>query len=71
MHPPDQELPDEVMCHCSGTTRDHIRRLFAQGMDIQAISRHTGALTGCGGCKWDIALFLDELAAQRDNPAKA
>jgi bacterioferritin-associated ferredoxin len=56
---------DEVMCHCSGTKRSYIQSLFAQGMDIQAISRWTGALSGCGGCEWDIGDYLKELAAQR------
>lgn len=53
------------MCHCSGTRREYIRQLFEQGMDIQAISRWTGALSGCGGCEWDIADFLKELAARK------
>lgn len=53
---------DEVMCHCSGTKRGYIQSLYQQGMDIQAISRWTGALSGCGGCEWDIADFLKELA---------
>ena len=52
----------EVMCTCSGTKRGYIQELYAQGMDIQAISRWTGALSGCGGCEWDIADFLKELA---------
>jgi predicted CxxxxCH...CXXCH cytochrome family protein len=53
---------DEVMCHCSGTKRGNIQRLAEQGMDLQAISRWTGALSGCGGCEWDIADFMKELA---------
>jgi bacterioferritin-associated ferredoxin len=61
--PDNPENP--VMCHCSGTRRDYIQSLFEQGMDIQAISRWTGALSGCGGCEWDIADYLKELAAQR------
>ena len=55
---------DGVMCHCSGTKRDYIQSLFEQGLDIDAISRWTGALTGCGGCEWDIAQFLKDLAEQ-------
>jgi len=58
---------DEVMCHCSGTTRGNIQNLFEQGLDIDAISRWTGALSGCGGCEWDIAQFLRDLAEQQDN----
>ncbi len=55
----EEATEDEVMCLCSGTTRAEIRRLFAQDMDLEAISRRTGALTGCGGCEWDIAEFLE------------
>ncbi|MEW5903744.1 MAG: (2Fe-2S)-binding protein [Pseudomonadota bacterium] len=57
---------DEVMCHCSGTRRAYIRQLHEQGMDLQAISRWTGALSGCGGCEWDIGDFLRALAQQSD-----
>lgn len=52
---------DEVMCHCSGTRRGQLRALHVQGMDMAAISRWTGALSGCGGCEWDIADFLKQL----------
>jgi bacterioferritin-associated ferredoxin len=65
----DESTPaaDEVMCQCSGTKRDNIKNLFEQGMDINAISRWTGALSGCGGCEWDIADFLKELAEQQND----
>ncbi len=56
---------DEVMCHCSGTKRGNIQSLFEQGLDMHAISRWTGALSGCGGCEWDIAQFLKDLAEQQ------
>jgi len=46
---------------------DNIKNLFEQGMDMPAISRWTGALSGCGGCEWDIAQLLKELAEQKDN----
>ncbi|MBA3024054.1 MAG: (2Fe-2S)-binding protein [Gammaproteobacteria bacterium] len=54
------------MCHCSGTRREYIRQLFEQGMDVDAISRWTGALSGCGGCEWDIADFLKDLSEQKN-----
>ncbi len=54
---------DEVMCHCSGTRRSMIKSLFEQGKDLDGISRWTGALSGCGGCEWDIADYLKALAA--------
>lgn len=56
--------PDEVMCPCSGTTRSKIQSLFEQGLDMDAISRRTGALSGCGGCEWDIAQFMNDLTEQ-------
>jgi NAD(P)H-nitrite reductase large subunit len=58
---------DEVMCPCSGTKRGNIQSLFEQGMDIDAISRWTGAVSGCGGCEWDIAEFLKVLDEQKRN----
>ncbi len=61
MYMNDAEPADEVMCHCSGTRRNNIQKLFEQGMDINAISRWTGALSGCGGCEWDIAQFLKDI----------
>lgn len=56
---------DEVMCPCSGTRRSNIQSLFEQGMDMDAISRWTGAVSGCGGCEWDIAEFLKELGENK------
>lgn len=56
---------DEVLCPCSGTTRAHICKLHAQGLDMEAISRKTGAISGCGGCEWDISQLLDALAEQQ------
>lgn len=60
---------DPVICPCSGTTRGQIEQLQAQGLDLDAISRKTGALTGCGGCEWDISDLLEALAAQRGSGA--
>ncbi len=60
-------LPDEIMCQCSGTKRSMIKVLFEQGKDMDAISRHTGALSGCGGCEWDIAQLLVELANHKND----
>lgn len=69
MNPENAGAADEILCPCSGTTRKNIQRLFALGMDIAAISHRTGALSGCGGCEWDIAQCLSELAGQQDTGA--
>ncbi len=60
-------IADEVLCQCSGTTRAYIEALFKQGLDVEAISQRSGALSGCGGCEWDIAQFLQALIAQQHN----
>ncbi|MDO9280765.1 MAG: (2Fe-2S)-binding protein [Methylotenera sp.] len=57
----NDNLANEVMCACSGTTRGKIQSLYKQGLDIDSISSWTGTLSGCGGCEWDIAQFLKEL----------
>ncbi len=58
-------LADEIICQCSGTTRAHIQRLFEQGLCTDDISRRTGAISGCGGCEWDIAELVNELSNQQ------
>ena len=70
MNTNNDDPDNEVMCYCSGNRRKQIRELFLQGNDMDAISRRTGALTGCGGCEWDIEVYLEELAEQRDEQAK-
>ena len=61
----NDNLDDEIMCTCSGTTRGKIKKLFNDGMDMEAISRWSGALSGCGGCEWDVEQYLKELTAQQ------
>lgn len=61
----EDDITNEVMCACSGTTRGQIYDLFMQGLDQDAISRRTGALSGCAGCEWDVAQFLKALAEQQ------
>jgi len=65
MNSQNDDSADEVMCSCSGTTRGEIQRLFQEGLDQDAISRRTGALSGCAGCEWDVAEFLKTLAEQQ------
>jgi len=65
MNPDNASPADEVMCPCSGTTRGNIQCLFEQGLGMDAISRKTGALSGCGGCEWDIGQLLKECAERQ------
>ena len=57
----DNDVTDEIMCSCSGTTRGKIYDLYKQGLDIDGISQRTGIKTGCGGCEWDIEAFVTAL----------
>ena len=65
--PADDKPVDEIMCASSGTTRGQIYDLVLQGMDIEAISRWTGAKTGCGGCDWDLEVFVNALTEAKNN----
>lgn len=56
---------EEIICPCSGTTRGKVISLFQQGLDAEAVSRRTGALSGCGGCEWDIAQIKEALDAMK------
>jgi bacterioferritin-associated ferredoxin len=68
MNTNSSQSADEVICMCSGTTIAYIEKLVQQGLDVDAISQRSGALTGCGGCEWDITELVKALRAQK-NPA--
>ncbi len=58
-------MPDnqqqEVICDCSGTTKNKVKELIENGYDsIDKISRATGAVSGCGSCDILILELLDE-----------
>jgi bacterioferritin-associated ferredoxin len=65
-----REPAKEVFCSCSGTTRGMIYDLVKQGKDLDAISRYSGALSGCGGCEWDIAEYVNALMAEASGKAE-
>ena len=51
----------EIICYCSGTKRQEIEKLIAQGeKDLERISRITGALSGCGGCEFEMRQMLSK-----------
>jgi len=54
-------LKPDVICACSGTTRDSILKLITEGVtDPERISRITGVCSGCGGCESEISQLLAE-----------
>lgn len=63
----DDDFLNEIMCTCSGTTRGKIINLVVEGLDLDAISRRTGALSGCAGCEWDVEQLVKLLTEQEKN----
>ncbi len=50
---------NDVICYCSGTTAQQIKKLLAEGItDPERISRITGAASGCGGCEFEFNQLL-------------
>jgi bacterioferritin-associated ferredoxin len=62
--------PDEILCPCSGTKRSKIQSLIEQGFDADTISRKTGAISGCGGCEWDIAEMVEDFIASQNKASE-
>jgi bacterioferritin-associated ferredoxin len=53
--------PNEVICFCSGTTKQQIKQLIDNGMDtLTRIAHETGASTGCGSCDYLIMEMISE-----------
>lgn len=60
MTPPADSLSD-VLCPCSGTTRQQILRVLERGeTTLEEVSQATGACSGCGGCEFDVVACLTE-----------
>jgi bacterioferritin-associated ferredoxin len=56
---PDKK--QDVVCHCSGTTKRQIKELINNGADtLDEISRMTGACSGCGACDVSVLELLAE-----------
>lgn len=56
---PDAE--NNIICYCSGTTVQQIKVLLADGIvDLERISRITGAASGCGGCEFEFHQLVSE-----------
>jgi len=56
---PDKK--QDVVCHCSGTTKRQIKELINNGADtLDEISRMTGACSGCGACDVSVMELLAE-----------
>jgi assimilatory nitrate reductase catalytic subunit len=57
---PDRPPPSPVICVCHGVRADTIRA--CGGRDVESVGRLTGAGTGCGSCRPEIAALLVPVA---------
>ncbi|MDO9214157.1 MAG: (2Fe-2S)-binding protein [Methylococcales bacterium] len=49
----------ECICYCTGTTREKIEILIADGVNtLEGIAYETGATTGCGACDYLVMELL-------------
>jgi NAD(P)H-nitrite reductase large subunit len=64
---PACENDDALVCSCNAVTRGRIMDAAREGAlsDVEAVSRATGAATGCGTCRHNVAALLRDLAAER------
>lgn len=57
----DKEEKKDVICFCTGTTKQKVLQLIADGAtDIAKISSATGAVSGCAGCDVSIMELIDK-----------
>jgi len=56
---PDKQEED-IICSCTGTTKEKVKQLIDNGADMDKISSATGAGTGCGSCDVLILELLDK-----------
>lgn len=56
----EQDIEDDIICDCSGTTIAKVISLIHDGHDLDTISRKTGAFSGCGGCEYDLQVLYEQ-----------
>lgn len=58
---------NEIVCPCSGTRRAQILAVLNRGeRSLDAVSRATGACSGCGGCEYDVERMIDQHLKEGD-----
>lgn len=55
---PDKQ--SDLICYCSGTTKQQILQLIDEGVThLERLSRITGACSGCGSCESSLLALLN------------
>jgi NAD(P)H-nitrite reductase large subunit len=53
----------EIICHCSGTSKETIKALLSNNItDLDEISRKTGACSGCGSCESSVLELIADVS---------
>lgn len=68
MNESTQENKKEIICDCTGTSKEKILSLIKQNADLEKISNATGANTGCGSCDVTIMDLIKE-HSEADRPS--
>jgi len=65
--------PDANVCSCQSVTRGQIIDAIRSRSlaTVEQVSEHTGASTGCGGCRPDVAIILASLQSREPLVARA
>jgi len=56
---------DDIICGCTGTTKEKITQLIQSGSStLDDIASKTGATTGCGSCDVTVVDFIKQQKTQ-------
>ena len=68
MKPTLPKQPKEIICACTGTTKEKVKILIDNGKgSLDDIASATGATTGCGACDFLIIKLLEEYPFSDNN----
>jgi bacterioferritin-associated ferredoxin len=59
---------EQPICFCTGTTAAKIQQLITDNVvnTLEDIINYTGATTGCAGCEYDVAKFVEQQLSSGD-----
>jgi len=62
MNTANTEEYENIVCHCTGTSQNKIKNLFAEGCtNFDAIAERSGVCSGCGGCEDAVRDLMNDL----------
>jgi nitrite reductase (NADH) large subunit len=68
----DDQASDRLVCNCRSVTESRLRLAVSEGAStVDGLSKATGAGTGCGSCKGELAEIIARHAANPSPSATA